>query len=1489
MESAPHDSAAPKEKTYREMGLEAARYLYDNWDSEAAFDGQFTGEFAEAFIDEIAAIQTERAQSVDRVSSKRAGRSAGQLTEQEFREILEVLQNAEDEAAEYFSVVLARSGGNRELLFVHNGNRVSAPNVLSMSGSYLTGKEDDAEAIGKFGIGLKTLQRLGPSVEVHSAPYHWSFVDGDVTRIEPAQEMPGVYDPKSAETLIRVRLKGKFAPDDLFEWFTATDSRTLLFLQNIKKFVYRELGAKPRSLERYLTETGAHEYALTVGRRQAQCREAVVSSESGQSWRQYTVELPTAKQRRQGKLAGPSVRLGIAVPATSQPGLLFTGLPTSEGVALPFDIGGPFESVVSRERIDTSSPWNEWLLVEMRKFVQALALRKLLECPRDAWPLIGLQSDVVQHQPGKWLLGKMQSFVEQMQRAISFAEIVLPDQRIRVRDLSYESLGLQSVLQPEDVEAARPGSRSLPAVCRDEGRWRGVLAEIHPRGELTADEALTLFEHAAASAKTASWFIALAAAAIDAGAGDQLFAHRSVLLSNGEHIAPCRDGDGGLLVSKVLSGTDLVTRLSLARQIHSAYSDKGKAAEAVRSFLVDRGAFSDEHSADGVLRALAGKKDEPVAVSDDDLRELAVFLAEASSTVAAALSHDLGMAVTVDGFEWVGGKRSLRQVRPAEAYLPPAMDKEGWATAAAQTEGLRWIHPRYAKLKQFGGTEIGARKLFRRVGAEIAPRLHRPNTLRWNHGDKGYDIGWHDRPELWERTRQAIFDRTGDWAEVLTDDWTSDDLLAVAKDISESKVIGERRERARALIKALERAWSRLYEDKSESLALYVVRKWYSTEHSMPTGWVARLADIAWLSDCARHPSPVAPIHTRIRSDANASVYGNDASAYAFELGPEDAESPVVRALGIGGLPRASEHLEALRALKASQRKIAWNDVAHHYVALSSMCPARPTGRAEVDDITVSRLTRSFGVEKLLWCGAWLSPGAAYRGEVLFPGEAAFVPEDEAFARLWEALGVKSPSASECVQYLKAWASAGTTPENLGEALPRTYRALSELIEHNSRVTKDLKKLPVWVGDRWTRARPVYYSDSEVFARTLSGSAVPMWAVPCALYSLGSLPEHLGLELLSPGSFAVKARGGTNSVYDEATSTAFTRATELMREFVSQLMPPLYAGISDSAWDSLAASTVELVPQLTLEGRVGTKRTSIQATAHYDQSQKAFYFEHPSQIGRRDLGGALVADAFDVELAERLQLSLAWVDAWQRAGQGEEQVFFPYRRRPGYIEGEIVPDSPPGPPVPGISGRRRVNKKADARPSSERRLVDVDTLQTVTHRPPGAPPEGELVTGPIEVVVGNPRSANTGRDGSGTSGKSAASYTPFDRETAGLRILQKALAERGVELEDTRNQPTGADCVGTDGRYYELKVHAGAATGPLQMMGSQVLQARELGDRYVLAIVENVEGGQANPRVTLIPSPLTVLKVHPLGKTEVTGYDNEVFERIELSSTNRVP
>jgi hypothetical protein len=58
-----------------------------------------------------------------------------------------------------------------ELLVVHDGKPVELRHVVGMSIAFLTTKLKEERSKGRFGIGLKTLARIGSNLEVHLIGY----------------------------------------------------------------------------------------------------------------------------------------------------------------------------------------------------------------------------------------------------------------------------------------------------------------------------------------------------------------------------------------------------------------------------------------------------------------------------------------------------------------------------------------------------------------------------------------------------------------------------------------------------------------------------------------------------------------------------------------------------------------------------------------------------------------------------------------------------------------------------------------------------------------------------------------------------------------------------------------------------------------------------------------------------------------------------------------------------------------------------------------------------------------------------------------------------------------------------------------------------------------------------------------------------------------------------------------------------------------------
>jgi hypothetical protein len=101
-----------------------------------------------------------------------ARQGAEALNVETFHGVIEVVQNAEDQGASEVRLGLAAAGNERYLLLVHDGAPVEFRQLVAMSYAFLSTKREDAAATGRFGVGLKTLARIGSDLEIHGAPYH---------------------------------------------------------------------------------------------------------------------------------------------------------------------------------------------------------------------------------------------------------------------------------------------------------------------------------------------------------------------------------------------------------------------------------------------------------------------------------------------------------------------------------------------------------------------------------------------------------------------------------------------------------------------------------------------------------------------------------------------------------------------------------------------------------------------------------------------------------------------------------------------------------------------------------------------------------------------------------------------------------------------------------------------------------------------------------------------------------------------------------------------------------------------------------------------------------------------------------------------------------------------------------------------------------------------------------------------------------------------
>ncbi|GAA4561038.1 sacsin N-terminal ATP-binding-like domain-containing protein [Planotetraspora kaengkrachanensis] len=148
--------------------------------------------------------------------------------------IFELLQNAEDAHATQVTFVLDR----HQLVVQHDGRPFDEADVRGICGVSASTKDDELTAIGKFGIGFKSVYAYTTLPEVHSGEENFRI--RHYVRPEPAAWHG---DPLDGQTLFlfpfdRDDLTSELAYAEIADGLLELDPITLLFLQHVRDVIF---------------------------------------------------------------------------------------------------------------------------------------------------------------------------------------------------------------------------------------------------------------------------------------------------------------------------------------------------------------------------------------------------------------------------------------------------------------------------------------------------------------------------------------------------------------------------------------------------------------------------------------------------------------------------------------------------------------------------------------------------------------------------------------------------------------------------------------------------------------------------------------------------------------------------------------------------------------------------------------------------------------------------------------------------------------------------------------------------------------------------------------------------------------------------------------------------------------------------------------------------------------------------------------------------
>jgi hypothetical protein len=715
-------------------------------------------------------------------------------------------------------------------------------------------------------------------------------------------------------------------------------------------------------------------------------------------------------------------------------------------------------------------------------------------------------------------------------------------------------------------------------------------------------------------------------------------------------------------------------------------------------------------------------------------------------------------------------------------------------------------------------------------------------------------------------------------ARTLRDDWDSRDLAAVLRSITTDRTVKERRKRSRALFQCLHRAWGQQYAGRETAVAAHHWYSWYR-DGDVSATWTGRLASEPWLSTRERKFTPKPPRELAVLTEASFEIEGERLERYAYEVGPEDADSPLLEAIGVEGKPGVETVVGRLHGLREAEDSGAdvqqrWVDRCYH--ALSAYCPG---GRHENDaDISRASWRAWFGTAPgrpglIRHQGRWLSIADVRRGAYLGPR----LPWVESPAPLWEHLDVPPTNAADCRQIFEALAAEKAADEIATEIL--VLRRLIGLADQRG-LRKVLAGAPVRTYGGWSKGKkPIYAIRNQSLAEQV-GARWPVWRLPIPLDEALPLVGLLGITLLPDDAFQPDVPSEAIAAAD--LQADFPAIVTHLRNYVLLHHKTLYARLAADQWQALSEAAVALGSGWAVKVRASGRRPlAIRPRAYVFTEPLLFCALDDDEAGQHDAGGHAVASYLLGEAAREEDLAfiaLAWESAFRRREEREDaiDVDAPTSEEPSGVDAMPAWLRKRG--TTKRAGKTRVRKPRRREKEAPRELVDLDELDlSSVHVTIASDNRVGNFRYPPRKKLAAPKQKARGAKPAGTGTRAGdRSYTATDREDVAFAIVEAYLGEiADLELDDLRDQNN----VGADGVdrakdiWVELKAAGRDRDDTVKLERSEAMRAKEKGDRYWLVVVWNLEKPKT-PELLIVQNPLARLDTFLGTGIKLVGLDD---------------
>ena len=281
--------------------------------------------------------------------------------------LFELLQNAED------ALRRRRSDGPRSVTFEisedslrvrHYGEPFNEEDVRSICGIAESTKQEDKTAIGRFGIGFKSVYAWTDRPEIHSGGEHFAIE----TWVHPTPTAEIVSEPD--ETVIVIPFKDEMAGSrgEIIETLRNDSRSALLFLREIEEIEWSAAGESSGHYlrERKPLDNGVHVVTI-IG------QDGSAETESS-SWLVFSEPVEHDGTRvGHVEIAFSHVAESGDAPARIEPvpsSLLSAYFPTALETHLGFLMQGPYRTTPPRDNVPPNDEWNQKLLAQTAELLK---------------------------------------------------------------------------------------------------------------------------------------------------------------------------------------------------------------------------------------------------------------------------------------------------------------------------------------------------------------------------------------------------------------------------------------------------------------------------------------------------------------------------------------------------------------------------------------------------------------------------------------------------------------------------------------------------------------------------------------------------------------------------------------------------------------------------------------------------------------------------------------------------------------------------------------------------------------------------------------------------------------------------------------------------------------------------------------------------------------------------------------------------------------